>query len=126
MPSAIPHRRRVPGRARRRDRIRIRGFRLPGSRTGPGRERRLDVRLWLDLWEAARRNRIGRTVDYRRVHRLLRAAANHAGRGLARRLAEAILEEFPRVDSVEVRLGWGARARCRRSRPAPGGARRLR
>lgn len=123
MPSAAsPNRSRAPGRARRRDLIRIQGFRLPRPRAGSGPERRLDVRLWLDLSEAAFRNRIERTVDYRRVHRLLRAAAKRSGPGLAERLAEAILEGFPRVDAVEVRLARGAGSRCRRTRAAEDGA----
>jgi hypothetical protein len=123
MPSADSSRRsRAPVRVRRRDLIRIQGFRLPRPRSGADPDRRLDVRLWLDLWDAARRNRIERTVDYRRVHRVLRAAARRPGRGLAERLVEAILKGFPRVDAAEVRLRWGAGIRCRRSRSAPDGA----
>jgi dihydroneopterin aldolase len=124
MPCEVPHRRgRAPEGPRRRDLIVIGGFQLPPLRARGGRRRRLDVRLWLDLWEAARRNRIERTVDYRRVHRLLRGAVDRGGRGVAARLAEAILRGFPRVDEVEVRMERGGAVRLRRP-PARRGRRK--
>lgn len=97
---------------RRRDLITLEGVRLPaGHRWGVEVPRQVDLRLWLDLGEAAFHDRIERTVDYREVHRCLCEAAKRCAQGLAEGLARAVLEGFPQVDEVEVIAQDGERAR---------------
>lgn len=101
--------------SRRRDLITLKSVRLQvPSGWGAPSSRQVDLRLWLDLGEAAFHDRIERTVDYREVHRRVLAAAARGGRDLAAGLARVIMEGFPQVDEVEVALDGGPRARLTR------------
>lgn len=96
----------------RRDLITLKGVRLQvPARRGGRLSRRVDLRLWLDLGEAAFEDRIERTVDYREVHRCLCSAAARGAADLPGALAGAVLEEFPQVEEVEVVDAEGPRVR---------------
>jgi dihydroneopterin aldolase len=76
-------------------------------------ERRLGQRFLVDLWvdvrgEATTTDQIEDTVDYRRLAKLVREVFAGPGRllleGLAGTVADGILERFPTVESVRVRV----------------------
>jgi dihydroneopterin aldolase len=106
----------------RADHIELKGVRLQTPCATPSGRVRADVRLRLDLMEAARHERIESTVDYRKVHDRLREAARRCRRGLAGALARAVLEGFPQVEEVEI-TGVGRRP-LRRARMRGRGSRR--
>jgi dihydroneopterin aldolase len=98
----------------RKDQIILKGIQVWNRAAPASAPRQIDLRLWLDLGEAARRNRIDRTVDYREVHRRVLAAAARSGRDLAPALAREVLKAFRSVVSVEVEASGEPRLRLRR------------
>ncbi len=89
------------------DQIVLKGVRLRAP-AGTGETcRTVEVRLSLDLRQAAFNNRIDRTVDYREVHEVLKRTALRDGI-LVENLTRAVLEGFPQVMGVEVASSGGS------------------
>ncbi len=67
----------------------------------------LDVELSLDLEEAARRDDLGKTVDYEKVYNLIKerieAKKYHLLEALAQDIAQEILKNF-KIDEVLIRV----------------------
>jgi len=69
----------------------------------------IDVELETDLEDASRSDDLAHTIDYREVHALVLSLGRDGGsyhliEALAGHLAEALLERFPPVEAVTVRV----------------------
>lgn len=105
----------------RNDQIILKGVQLCAPAGTKETCRTVDVRLNLDLRQAAFKDRIDRTVDYREVQECLKRTALRDG-DLIENLTRAILEGFPQVRVVEVTSSRGRS--YSRSRGASYGTRR--
>jgi dihydroneopterin aldolase len=69
----------------------------------------VDVELFLDLRPAGLADDLARTVDYGEVHRRAREIVEGPPANLtetvAERIAAAVLEEFPAVEAIRVKVG---------------------
>lgn len=73
-----------------------------------GQRFQVDVALEVDLEEAGRSDDLARTVDYREVHRMVAQIVQGERcsllEALAWRIVTCLLERFPRVEAVQVRV----------------------
>ncbi len=97
------------------DTIRLRGLRFYGrhgvapAETTLGQRFTVDVTLSLDLQPAGRADDLAQTVDYGAVYTEVRGVVEgppfHLIEAVAERIAGRILEGYPRVSTVRVRVG---------------------